>query len=495
MENAGLKGWMTRILTTGSRNTVSSSSSMGGGFIPSGGTPPTRGTLGYLESYDKMPWSRAIISKIGYAVASAQWRLYVTTRKREGSGRTRYYRNQRLQSSVSGVRKSLITKLMLDNEIEEIADHPLLIAIERGNNFHGGASFRKLSQIYLDLTGDCFWLKERNGVGAPVAFWPLPPQWVNRTPTQAAPVFEVTINGNRRDIPASEIVWLNEPRPSNPYGRGSGYIQSVGDELDADEYAAQMTRHVFYNRARPDLLVTPPKESPILKESEVERLEQNWVGRVQGVWKAFRPLFVSRALEVHKFDQNFANLQLRELREHQRDIVMQTFGIPPEILGVIENSNRSTIDAADYLFTRYVIEPRLELIRSQLQSKLIPDYDDRLILDYDSPVDVDRKGLLDAAKSSPWTLTVDEWRKLSGLPEKEDGSGKVHIVPVNMVSTPSLASLPHTTPTTPSQNPPAAPPNRSHQLAELSPENLAVLKKAAEITQHVEDGGVQLREM
>jgi hypothetical protein len=37
---------------------------------------------------------------------------------------------------------------------------------------------------------------------------------------------------------------------------------------------------------------------------------------------------------------------------------MQVYGIPPEKLGIVENSNRSTIDSADYLFAKSILVPQ-----------------------------------------------------------------------------------------------------------------------------------------
>ena len=76
--------------------------------------------------------------------------------------------------------------------------------------------------------------------------------------------------------------------------------------------------------------------------------------------------------------------------------------------------------------------PILEFLRENFQNQIIPQYDDRLIVDYVSPVQEDKEFLLNAAKAAPWAQTIDEWRQLQGQPVKEDGGGDLHMVPANL---------------------------------------------------------------
>ena len=87
-----------------------------------------------------------------------------------------------------------------------------------------------------------------------------------------------------------------------------------------------------------------------------------------------------------------------QLRDQMRDILLHVPGVPPEIFGILESSNRSTIDAAKYLFDSLLIVPRLEFLRTIMQERLIPEFDEKLILDYVSPVEKDREFALEAGK-------------------------------------------------------------------------------------------------
>lgn len=190
-------------------------------------------------------------------------------------------------------------------------------------------------------------------------------------------------------------------------------------------------KQFFFNRAKPDFMVYPKGEMNAMAPEQAELLERKWLDRQQGFWRAFRPQFLSREVGIHEFTQNFQHLQLHELRSHSRDTSLQTYGIPPEILGVIENSNRSTIEGAFYGFQKLTIEPRAEFWRSELQQRVVPDYDERLVLDYDSPVQEDREFALKSYIAKPSTITVDEWRQMQGLPEIGGKEGRLRFQAVN----------------------------------------------------------------
>jgi len=397
-----------------------------GGLIGGGGSPPIRGTQAYLKGYASMPWVRGIAGKIAYAVASTPWQLFTVRQQ----GQQRAMKDTGLQYGSRAQRQHLMKARREQAEVKEIDTHPLLDLLNDANSFHTGLNLRKLSMIYLDLVGDCFWLKQRNALGAPIAAWPIPPHWISKVPTASEPYYDLNSQGTKFRIDDSEMLWMSDSNPDNPYSRGVGHMQAVSDELEIGEYGQKMVKQVFFNMARPDLLVMP-KEG-MLQEAEVSRLEERWTQATQGFWRAFRPFFLRKAVEVKVFEQNFQNIQMTQLQDHQRDTILQTFGIPPEIMGVLSSSNRATIEAAEYLFMEYVVVPRLEFLRQQLQSRLVPEYDERLILDYVAPTRSDKSLELDAAKAAPWALSMDEWRELQGFAEKEDGSGSVHMIPASL---------------------------------------------------------------
>lgn len=137
----------------------------------------------------------------------------------------------------------------------------------------------------------------------------------------------------------------------------------------------------------------------------------------------------------------------------------------------------NTIQRASYLFSRWVLVPRLEMFRALLQERLAPQYDDRLVVGYVSPVEDDREFRLEVGRSAPWSLTVDEWRALGDAEPLESGGGERYMVPAGLEPRVDfeVSEVPETPPAPVPETEPSAPVEVQH-LARLSKAELLDLR-------------------
>lgn len=436
--------------------------------------PPKRGTRQTLEAYSTMPWLRASTNKISRSVADTQWKVFAV---RGANGKAR--KDVRFSRVDHTKRSQFLKQYIQKGEAEEIIEHPLLDVLFNGNEFLAGSLNLQVLQLHLDLAGEGFLLKERDDLGVVRALWPVPPHWMSQIPTAGQDFFVIQWEGFHAKIPASEIIWLTDPDPAKPYERGSSGAKALADELETDEFAAKHTKAFFYNSARPDVIVSGENLSP----EDTKRLEQSWLDRHQGFWKSFKPFFVSKSVTVKELSQDFKSMQLIDLRKFERDTIHQFWGIPPEILGITETSNRATIDAADFLFNKNVITPRVESLRTVLQNELVSEFDERIILDYESPVGEDRNYKLDVYKAAPWAFDINEWRELAGDEPKPDA--ELFMVPFNLMP---VETHDESAPTMPALTPPDSEPEtedepektpsiiHAKQIRELTVEEMALIE-------------------
>lgn len=389
------------------------------------GDPPDRGAYGILESYSTMPWLRACAGRVANSMSAVQWRIYVTRK----TPTARAYRDRGLQRAGYELRKTLIRERAESGELEEVTNHPFLDIMTKGNGYHSGVALRRIESLHMDLVGETFMLKGRNALGAVTSLWPIPPPWVFSTPTPAWPYYRMNYRGWHENIPASEILWMSDPNPANPYGRGIGLGQAIADEAEIDEYAAKTTRQVFFNRAQPDFLIYPKGERGEMNPTETKRFEQDWLNRLQGYWRTSKPHFMSREVGVYEFQKNLKEMMLTEVRMQERDIILQVWGMPPEKLGILNNSNRATIEGSDLIYAKDVLVPRLEMRRSMFQELLMPEYDDRLIVDYVTPVMEDKEFELKVAMAAPWAMNANEWRSIMGRGDLEQFNDVIFVPP------------------------------------------------------------------
>jgi hypothetical protein len=395
-------------------------------IMPAGGSPPRRQSRQLVREYRNMPLLRGVTSRIASDIAATTW-VALGVRRGRGAG-ARFVRDVRVQRAGYEQRMALTRALAREGAIVEIEGHPSIELLTNPNPVLDGGRAWKLTQTWIEISGSAHLLVDDDGPrGTPRTLWPIPDHWIVETPSRSSPGYYVQLPSWQGTIPAENVISLVDPDPDNPYDvRGSGIMGALGDEFEIDEFAAQHMRRVFYNRARPDLIVALENAS----QADLARFEVDWQNRTGGVLRAFRPFFTTRKIDVKEISQSLRDLGINEVRKGERDRVLETVGMPPEIMGIIENSNRATIEAADYIYARHVLVPRLELIRSVLQERLAPRYDDRLIIDYVSPVTEDKEHALNVKRAAPWAFSADEWREAAGA-EPVAGGG-VYMTPFNL---------------------------------------------------------------
>ena len=351
---------------------------------------PKRGTREMLAAYSASPILQSVARKIAFAVASTEWHAATTVDGRE----------QRLDG------------------------HLMARLLNSGVPGLDGLQCRMATELHLLLVGEAFSVLDRNMLGAPVRRWPAAPHWVRETPRPGHAFFEVQPDGGASmRLPAEDVLWMKDVDPLRPYERGSGIGMALDDELSADEYAAKHVANSLANRARPDIIVSGSKEAP-MEEGAVARLSEIWPQRFGGPNRAGLPMFSRGPVEVHDLTPNFQELQLTSLRAYERDIIVSVFGVPPELVGILANSNRATIESAEFLFTKHVIKPRLMARAAAINDQLAPQYDADLYAVFDDPVDEDVEARRAYIAANPDVFTVDERRAAIGHEPLPDGAGR-----------------------------------------------------------------------
>ena len=381
-----------------------------------------------INAYRYLPWLRSIFGKIGEGVGSTTWFSQKVLEKR---GRKFVNTPSLIHANQAG-REKILNKAIKDGtyEVEILLDSPLLKILSEPNPFMTGITLMKLTCLYLDLAGRAlWWVEKKNGV--PVKLWPIPPGWVTQYPTRENPFYKISDSMFRDDIPMEEVISFNDPDPADPYRNTVGAATPLSDELEADEYAAKHIGSWFRNRARPDFMVSGTG----LIGTEAREAENKWKQKLSGWWNAHQPIFMSKDVKIHELNNKFSEMELVSLRKWQRNVVLQGPGLPPEILGVIESSNRATITAAGYIFARYVLVPRIEIIRSGIQRFLVPMMGLNEIIEYNSPVEENREFKLEVMKEAPWAFTFDDWRELAGMRELPGGQGHAIMIPAQYTPT------------------------------------------------------------
>jgi len=347
--------------------------------------------LNQLGAMPSSSWLFAVVDRISTAVSANEWKLFQQTASREQA---------------------------------EVEDHPLLSLWQGVNPFFTMEEFLECTTQHFELCGEMWWILVRgeNGMGPPTEIWPVRPDRMRPIPHRTDYIvgYEYTPEGDRDAIPLKpeDVIFIRRPSPVDMY-RGIGVIQSLMIDLGAERSAAQWTANFFSNSAMPGGIIEYEEG---LDDDDFERAVERWRVQHQGVGNAHRVAILERGKWVdRKYTQR--DMEFAELRRLNRDQIIGAFGVPLPILGITESVNRANAEAAEVLFSRWVVKPRLRRIRAKLNEKLAPEFGTGLRFEPVDPTPEDRKLNLDEAVSgyTNGVLTLNESRTRLGEPNAEEG--------------------------------------------------------------------------
>lgn len=334
------------------------------------------------------PGQRLSIPWLGPSGAEAQMRAM-------GSVGTLFAIVNRTSTAVSQVRWRLWRTAPSGRPEDriEVTRHLALDLWRKPNPFMTGQEFVESIQQHIDLTGEGWWVVERDerARSIPLGLWPVRPDRMEPVPSATEFLAGYVYHGpDGREVPLrlDEVIQLRMPNPLDPY-RGMGPVQAILTDLDSARYSAEWNRNFFRNSAEPGGIIEVDKR---LSDDEFDEMSDRWAEQHQGVANAHRVAIIEQGKWVNR-TFTMRDMQFAELRSVSRDVIREAFGIPKFALGDVDDVNRATADASSAWFAEYLTVPRLERIKGALNNDFLPLFGTTaqgLEFDYDSPVREDQ---------------------------------------------------------------------------------------------------------
>jgi len=306
----------------------------------------------------------AIVERTTEAVSKARWRLY--------------------RKSTTGD----------DADRAEVTRHLALDVWNKPNPFYTREEFVQSFQQHVDLTGEGWWIIARNSRARSI---PLE-LWIAR-PDRMYPVPSATDfltgyiyfgpEGEKVPLQLDEVIQLRKPHPLDPY-RGMGAVQTILADLESTKFSAEWNRNFFVNSAQPGGIIEVDKH---LSDDEFEEMTARWQEQHRGVANAHRVAVIEQGKWITN-NYTMADMQFVELRNASREVIMEAFGFPKHMLGISESVNRANAEAAEVMFARWIVMPRLDRIKGALNNDFLPLFGTTasgLEFDYDNPVPDDEE--------------------------------------------------------------------------------------------------------
>lgn len=371
-----------------------------------------------------MAWG--LVSKIASAVADVEWvslypqapastedrrldALGVSRPQRLATARTLYRRGHALRSADD----------LIDAGTHSLVEGPsrLLDTWTQGTDRMSAWDIRfTLAANYLLAGGAYLIIGSRAPTGRPVDLYPFPIQKVRSSKgsrfdtNQNQRFFAEDGDLSLRNLTKSDVWLWRAIDPASPYASVAGLGGAIATELGIDEQSAQITARRFSNNG------TPPGIF-IAKGAAEDRLEElrDTYGERSNIEDVSRPLWVNDDVDYKQIGETLADMGLESLRDSTRKRIRQTPGVPPEIMGDVEDSNRATSHEARRIMARNVVEPILRSMSDFVNRWLPGQVGSEEVLSYVDPMPEDIQGKEKLLETVPEIVRVGDALSVGGF--------------------------------------------------------------------------------
>lgn len=316
-----------------------------------------------LRSFTTNGTVNGIVSRTSTAVSQVEWHLY--------------------RKAKSGKKEDRV----------EVTNHAAWDLWLKPNPFMTRQEFLEVAQQHIDLAGESPWVVayDKRAKTLPLELWPVRPDRMEPDPDPKKFLlgwqYRSPEDGKLIPLDLREVIHVRTPNPLDPY-RGCSPITTLLITLGRAKAAQQWNLNFFANSARPGGIIEVPQR---LTDDEFDELTMRWNEQHRGVKNAHKVAVLEHGV-WKELGFNVKDLQVPELREADRDEILEAYGFPRSMLGIDESANKAVAQTAEYIFAKWLTVPRLERIRGALNNDLLPLYGgtaDDLEFDFDSPVPQD----------------------------------------------------------------------------------------------------------
>lgn len=315
-----------------------------------------------------------------------------------------------------------------DGSKEPVLDHPALNLLQNVNDFFTYYTLLWRLQSNIELFGNEYWLLSRGlgGKGDPQLIFPLIPALVKPIPADN-PVdyikeYQYNLGGSILRIPPEHVIQFKTYNPASDIV-GVGTLQAAKLPVITDDEIKSFNANFFNKKAAPGAVIEYDGK---LTQAQVKKFKRQWQEVYGGAGNAGKALVLQGGLKLGDLMKlSHADMEFTEQRRFLRDEILAIFRVSKIILGITEDVNRASAEAAIFTFVRVTILPKMKTIVESLNEFYLPKFTDSENLKFElltKPPD-DRQTTISGyvAGLNNGFLTINEIRRREGLQEVEGG--------------------------------------------------------------------------
>lgn len=178
--------------------------------------------------------------------------------------------------------------------------------------------------------------------------------------------FVRTYDNKKIYIPTYEMLPFIGFDPKNPY-QGLGKTEASKEYIETDAYSNQFTSNFFKNNAGISGVLTFKGQ---IEKSAFKKAVRAWREKYQGVDNAGKVMMVRDSdASFVKVGLGLNELDMSSLRDMSREDIAIMYGVPLPLLGKTDQTGlgRANIEALEYIFAKYTINPMMIRLDNILQ--------------------------------------------------------------------------------------------------------------------------------
>jgi len=298
--------------------------------------------------------------------------------------------------------------------------HPLSQLLAQPNSHTDFSGIVEAIVMHLNLRGEA--LLEIEG-GRLFVYPPQFIQKVNVADDNSGYInFEMNVNGKAFTVPAEDAVFFKLYDPENPW-RGQAPMQAALLSATTDYNTQKFNARFFAAAPSPSMVLRKEGDTTQnLTPEEKERIQAQLSQMHGGVDRAHSILVLGPNEKLETVGLGVKDMSFAKLREFDRDDIRAVFGVPPILLGDIENANRANSQSQLEMFWQQTLVPIIQDIESLLNQRLAKRFgpDVKILFDLQAVPALQK----DMGRLTEWALpaiesgalTINEFRQMLDRP-------------------------------------------------------------------------------
>ena len=305
---------------------------------------------------------------------------------------------------------------------ELVTEHAAIDSIRTVNDYFTKHELFERLQSNLELDGNEYWFVQPAKVKGLFELYPLIPKYISPVLSVHNYVasYSYIVDGVAMNLNSSQVIHFRNFNPKSDV-LGKSTLSAVKDAADTDDGAKAFNKAYFKNNALPSVVLEYPQA---LTPDQIQVLKTSWQEEYAGAQNGYKTAVASDGLKVTTLETSHSDMEFIEQRRFSRDEILAIFRVPKIIVGIMEDVNRASAEAAMYAFMQWTILPKMRRIVDTLNEFYLPLFGDKTLrFEFANKAPEDRDQLVNFfnAGINNGYLSPNDVRRMLGLPELVDG--------------------------------------------------------------------------